>query len=161
MKKSFLLIALLTITSTPGFAESISKLSFMSGCWKAIDEDGNNVSEVWFKPTANVLVGVSQTTNKANEMIEHGFLDIHQDTPNGDITYTSTFPGHSPTPLTLSSVAVSSDAVATAIFTNPEGVVRVMTYSKKSKDAINVRYEGVGKEGSFDFNTDFTREKCK
>lgn len=161
MNKLILSLFVLCFVAQPVFAQSPRSLAFLSGCWSALDEDGNKVTEDWFKSTENVLLGVSQTKNKANEMIEHGFLDIHQEMPNQDITFTGTFPGHSPTPLVLTSIKKMSETNITAVFSNPTGVVKTMTYTLKAKDILNIRYEGSGKSGEgFDFNYEFSRENC-
>lgn len=160
MKKQIIYFLICGLFSSSTFAQSISSISFLTGCWSASDEDGNKISEDWFQSTANVMLGVSQTKDQNNSMVEHGFLDVHQD-EKGSVTYTPTFPGHAPTALTLTSVKKLEGGENVAVFSNPEGVVKKMTYTTIAKDKLNIRYVGVGHDGSsFDFNYDFKNDDC-
>jgi hypothetical protein len=159
MKKQILSLVMIYLFSPTSLAQDLKPLSFLSGCWTAVNEDGDQITEDWFQRTENVLVGVSQTKNKKNEMIEHGFLDVQAES-DGKVTYTPTFPGHSPTLLRLAST-IAKEGSSIAVFSNPEGIVKTMTYTLKHHDELNIRYEGSGKDGQpFNFSYKFSRQNC-
>lgn len=63
---------------------SLAMFSWLAGTW-SFDKDGRIVTEHWFAPTTNIMVGVSQTAANG-KTVEYEFVLIRQDGA-GEIVY--------------------------------------------------------------------------
>lgn len=155
MKTMFLIVSALLSINTMA-AQNISNVEIVKGCWGSTDADGNKITEDWLAGSSNTIVGVSQTKDKNNLMVEHGFLDVNLDSERDTLILTATFPGH-PTNTFVLAQSTENELVFDAL-NSP--VLNKIIYTKKSASSLNIRYIGKAGEDAFDFTNEFSRENC-
>ncbi len=157
--KSVLVLALIFLVSGPALSGELDNLSFLKGCWGAMDGRGSKVTEDWFKNSNNVMVGVSQTIRVDGETLSHEFLTIRSNPSQQQITYTPILNGQ---PLAPFSYDKENSGSTVAIFQNsqPGDFPETIRYSRGSGSALRVSLEGLESGSPTVVRYELDKEDC-
>jgi hypothetical protein len=148
--KTFILLAAFVVGLGPqAFAATMADVSFFSGCWSV--QDGSSTQmENWTKPTENLMLGIAQRKNAANQTEEYEFLRV-EIKANGEITYTPYINGvQSPDFKFNSALSHNNQISQKAVFAiEANDFPKRISYEKNStsSEMINIRLEGTGQDG--------------
>ena len=136
-----------------GQAPSLTRLSWLSGCW-ALDGSEAGTSEQWMTPMAGSLIGMARTV-KGGRTVQHEFMQIREDAA-ASLAFIALPSGKTQTTFLL---VRQSDAEV--VFENPtHDFPQRVIYRQLSPNRALGRIEGVrnGRLRGIDFP--MTREAC-
>lgn len=163
MRHLCLVLALSWLTS-PSFADEAqtakdtdrpslvaADLAWLAGHW-AHRDGGRTSEEIWLPPTANMMLGVNQTTEDGTT---RGFEFLRIEIRDTGTVYSASPGGREPTPFEL----VSAGEM-TVTFENPEHDFPQRIIYRREGDRLHARIEGTadGKERSSAWFWDLVRE---
>lgn len=141
------MICILLLCSTHARAALVSDLAFLTGCW-SVTEGETTITEVWMKPSTQLLQGLAQIKNAGNEVIQDEFFRLEE--KGGQVTFQAHIDGQKMPLFSLDETASRDANVSRAVFVNDQNrFPRRIIYAraKTGEGPLNIRLEGRNAEG--------------
>lgn len=146
-------LAALCFLSSSVLAQSIERMSWLSGCWQGQFGDPGTV-EQWLPPAGGAMLGMSRTI-KQDKMVEYEFMQLRQ-LPEGGLAFVPQPFGRPPVVFRLLRIGE-----AEAVFENPDhDFPQRITYSRPEASRLAASIEGMRNGAARRIEFAFRRVSC-
>ena len=152
----FRAVVVLAVVAAPAAAQhtgTVTKLSWIGGCWQRTARNGQIIDEQWMAPKAETMMGMSRTV-RGDSLIEYEQLRIFERA--GKAVYHAAPVRQAPTEFTAASV---SDTLV--VFENPQhDFPQRVIYRKRGADSLIARIEGTANGAARGIDFPYAKARC-